>query len=93
MDYEKIAAAAVPAMTPGDVHRFLVICARVSDLYCSGQDPRQSLEKNSIPAVAAARYKVDAAKIATTVRAELSKAKNKVKNESQSAKKLTTLTA
>jgi len=68
VDYEKIAAAAVLAMTPGDVHRFLVICALVSDLYCSDQDPRQSLEKNSIPAVAATRYRVDAARMATTVR-------------------------
>ena len=75
MDYEKIAAAAVPAMTPGDVHRFLVVCALVSGLYCSDQDPRQSLEKNSNLARTAVRYKIDLAKVGATVRSELTKKK------------------
>ncbi|HLB88314.1 MAG TPA: hypothetical protein VJK29_11740 [Terriglobales bacterium] len=47
MDYEKIAAAAVQVMTTADLHRFLVVCALVSDLYCPGYNPRQTLAKNS----------------------------------------------
>ncbi len=73
VDYEKIAAAAVQAMKTADLNRFLVICALVSDLYCSGYNPRQSLEKSSNLARAAMRHKVDSSKIATSVRAELSK--------------------
>src|SRR5436305_5875136 len=46
VDYEKIAAAAVQAMKTADVNRFLVVCALVSDLYCPGYNPRQSLGKN-----------------------------------------------
>jgi len=73
VDYEKIATAAVSAMKAADLHRFLVVCALVSDLYCPGYNPRQPLEKNSNLARVAARYKVDSAKIATAVRAELSR--------------------
>jgi hypothetical protein len=73
VDYEKIAAAAVQAMTTADLNCFLVVCALVSDLYCPGYNPRQSLEKNSNLARAAARYKVDAVKLAAAVRTELSK--------------------
>jgi len=49
VDYEKIAAAAVQAMSAADLHRFLVVCALVSDLYCPGYDPRQTLAKDSQP--------------------------------------------
>jgi ParB family chromosome partitioning protein len=73
VDYEKIAAAAVQGMKTADLNRFLVVCALVSDLYCPGYNPRQSLEKNSNLARAAARYKVHSAKIAAAVRAELAK--------------------
>lgn len=73
VDYEKIAAAAVQAMKAADLNRFLVVCALVSDLYCPGYNPRQSLEKNSHLARAAARYKLGTEKIAALVRAELSK--------------------
>ena len=73
VDYEKIAAAAVQAMKTADVNRFLVVCALVSDLYCPGYNPRQSLEKNSNLARMTARYKVDATKIVSTVRLELSR--------------------
>ena len=75
VDYEKIAAAAVQAMTAADLHRFLVVCALVSDLYCPGYNQRQSLEKNSNLARTSARYKVDVAKVGVTVRAELTKNK------------------
>jgi hypothetical protein len=73
-----------------DLYRFLVVCALVSDLYCPGYNPKQSLAKDSDLARTAARYKIDSAKIATAVRAELSKAKARVKDESQAAKKPTT---
>ena len=65
VDYEKMAASAVQAMKAADLNRFLVVCSLVSDLYCTGYNPRQSLEKNSNLARAAARYKFDSAKIAT----------------------------
>src|SRR5437867_5895858 len=71
VDYEKIAAAAVQAMTGADLHRFFVVCALASDLYCPGYNTRQSLAKDSNLARTAARYKVDSTKIATTVRADL----------------------
>src|SRR6267378_4760110 len=90
VDYEKIAATAVETMTAADLHRFLVVCALVSDLYCPGYNPRQSLEKNSNLAQAASRYKVDTAKVATSVRAELSKAENKANDIRQPTKKSNT---
>jgi ParB family transcriptional regulator, chromosome partitioning protein len=77
VDYEKIAAAAVQAMTGADLYRFLIVCALVSDLYCPGYDSRQSLAKDSNLARAAVRYKIDLAKIAATVRAELTKKKER----------------
>jgi hypothetical protein len=73
MDYEKTAVAAVQTMKAADLTRFLVVCALVSDLYCPGYNPRQSLEKNSNLARTASRYKLDSAKIAHAVRAELSR--------------------
>jgi hypothetical protein len=77
-------------MKIAELNRFLVVCALVSDLYCPGYNPRQSLEKDSNLARAAARYKVDSAKIGAAVRAELSKTKNKATKQSQPANKLTT---
>jgi hypothetical protein len=76
VDYEKIATAAVQAMTAADLHRFLVVCALASDLYCPGYNPKQSLAKDSNLARTAGRYKVDLAKVATNVRTELAKKKN-----------------
>jgi hypothetical protein len=73
VDYEKIAAAAVQGMKPAEVNRFLVVYALVSDLYCPGYNPRQSLERNSNLARTASRYKLDSAKIAHAVRTELSR--------------------
>src|SRR5690348_13611594 len=90
VDYEKIAAAAVQGMKAADVNRFLVVCALVSDLYCPGYNPRQSLAKESNLAHTAARYKVDTAKIATAVLGELSKLKSKTTDKTQPAKKLRT---
>jgi len=93
VEHEKIAAAAVQAMTVADLYRFLVVCALVSDLYCPGYNPRQSLAKDANLARAAARYKIDMPKTAMAIRIELSKPKTKVNEESQPAKKLTTATA
>jgi ParB family chromosome partitioning protein len=76
VDYEKIATAAVQAMTAADLHRFLIVCAIVSDLYCPGYDPTQSLAKDSNLARTAMRYNVDSAKISKAVRADFSKKTN-----------------
>jgi hypothetical protein len=87
VDYEKIAAAAVQAMTAGDLHRFLVVCALVSDLYCPGYNPRQSLAKDSNLARTAVRHKIDCSKIAIVIRAEVSERKNKMKDDTNPSKK------
>src|SRR5207245_452587 len=73
VNYEKIAASAVQTMQPADIHRFLVVCALVSDRYCPGYNPRQSLAKDSNLARTALRYQVDTVRITGTVRAELSR--------------------
>ena len=85
VDYEKIATEAVEGMAAADLYRFLAVCALVCDLYCPGYDPDQPLAKDSNLARAASRYKVDSARIATAVRAELTKTKNKPKRKSQTA--------
>lgn len=92
VDYEKIAAAAVEAMTAADLNRFLVVCALVSDLYCPGYNPRQPLAKDSNLARAATRYKVDTTKMSATVRAELAKAATKPQNRANSNGKATNRT-
>jgi len=93
VDYEKIAAAAVQAMAAADLHRFLVVCALVSDLYCPGYDPSQLLAKDSNLARTAVRYKVDSAKIVRAVREELSQSRDKVKDQTKPIKKLGPTTA
>src|SRR5467141_4216578 len=75
VDYEKIAAAAIQAMKAADLSRFFVVCALVSDLYCPGYNPKQSLTKDCNIARTAVRYKIDLAKVGATVRAELTKKK------------------
>jgi ParB family chromosome partitioning protein len=87
VDYEKIAAAAVQGMKTADLNRFLVVCALVSDLYCPGYNPRQSLERNSNLARTAARYKLDTTRIAARVRAELSTKTNHPRSKTATAKK------
>ena len=87
VDYEKIATAAVQGMKAGDLNRFLVASALVSDLYCPGYNPRQSIEKDSKLARTAVRYKVDTAKLAAAVRTELSKSKKKTEDRTQPANK------
>jgi ParB family chromosome partitioning protein len=93
VDYEKIAAAAVQAMKAADLNRFLVVCALVSDLYCPGYNPKQTLGRDSNLARSAVRYKIDTAKITTTVRSELSRTKTEPKGGIRAAKEpLTTVT-
>ena len=93
VDYEKIAAAAIQAMTAANLHPFLIVCALISDLYCPGYNPSQSLAKDSNLARTAVRYKIDTAKITTTVRSELSWTKSKPKRGIRAAKEpLTTAT-
>ena len=73
IDYEKIAAVAVQTMKAADVNRFLVVCALVSDLYCPGYNPKQTLGRDSNLARTAARYKVDTTQMVAGLRTELSK--------------------
>ncbi len=73
-------------MTTADLHRFLVVCALASDLYCPGYNPRQPLAKDSDLARTAKRYKIDSAKIAATVRAELRKTTHKAEPTPQKGK-------
>jgi hypothetical protein len=61
-----------------DLNRSFVVCALVSDLYCPGYDPKQSLANDSNLARTAIRYKIDVGRVAAAVRAELTKNK---KNE------------
>jgi len=77
VDYEGIAHKTVRAMSSGDLQQFLVVCSLASDLYCPGYNPRQPLSKDTNLALAATRYKVDIAKLASEVKAELSKKKDK----------------
>jgi ParB family chromosome partitioning protein len=84
VDYEKIAAAAVQAMKAADVNRFLVVCALVSDLYCPGYNPKQSLAKDSNLARTAIRYKIDMGRVAAAVRADLTKNKKTKGGETNS---------
>jgi ParB family transcriptional regulator, chromosome partitioning protein len=86
VDYEAIGGKAVREMNAQDLQRFFVVCALVSDLYCPGFNLRQSLAKDSNLARTAARYKIDAAKIAAEVRAELAKRADKKRSGEPKAK-------
>jgi hypothetical protein len=67
-------------MSNTHLQQFLVVCSLASDLYCPGYNPRQPLSKDSNLARTAVRYKVDTAKVASEVRAELAKKKEKPKD-------------
>jgi ParB family chromosome partitioning protein len=86
VDYEKIAASAVQAMTTADLYRFLVVCALVPDLYCPGYNQRQSLAKDSNLALTATRYKVNAPQVVAKVQAELCKPSVKAKTLGKQSK-------
>ena len=81
VDHERIAAAAGQGMNTADVHRLLVVCALVSDLYCPGYNPKQPLAKDSNLALTAARYRIETTKVIGQVRTELSKRTNKTKDD------------
>jgi ParB family transcriptional regulator, chromosome partitioning protein len=71
VDYKAIARKALLGMTPPEVQHFLVVCSLVSDLYCPGYNPRETLARDSNLAHAARRYKIDTARLTVEVRAEL----------------------
>ena len=73
VDYKGIAQKAVREMSTQELQHFLVVCALASDLYCPGYNPRQALARDSNLGQAAARCKIDTAKLSTMVREELSK--------------------
>jgi ParB family chromosome partitioning protein len=87
VDYEKIAAAGVEAMNLADLHRFLVVCALVSDLCCPGYNPKKSLAKDSNLASTAARHKVEVTKISLAVRVEVAKPTYKPRYRTPSGEK------
>jgi ParB family chromosome partitioning protein len=80
VDYESVARRAIREMSNTHLQQFLVVCSLASDLYCPGYNPRQPLSKDSNLARTAVRYKVDTAKVASEVRAELAKKKEKPKD-------------
>ncbi|MGC1417187.1 MAG: ParB/RepB/Spo0J family partition protein [Candidatus Acidiferrum sp.] len=89
VDYGKIGAMAIEAMSAANLGRFLIVCALVSDLACRGYSPGQPLAKDSNLACTAARYKIDIARVAAMVRAGLlakegAKTKEKKSNPSRS---------
>jgi hypothetical protein len=59
-------------MTAADINRFLVVCSLMPDLYCPGYSSAETLSKEANLMRTAARYRVDALKIASRVNAELS---------------------
>jgi len=71
VDYKAIARKAVPGMSVPEVQHFLVICSLVSDLYCPGDNPRETLARDSNLAQAARRYKIDTAKLTSEAREDL----------------------
>lgn len=75
-DYASIATRGLQAMGLADLHRFLVVCALVPDLYTPSYATAQTLRKESNLARTAARYKIDITKVAATVKAELTKKKD-----------------
>ena len=85
VDHEKMAQTQIRGMASADLNRFMVLCALVPDLYCPGYSPAETLSKKADLMRAAARYKVDAAKIAAAVTAELSAKRKTGKGQRSSA--------
>ncbi len=73
------ATAVVQAMKAADLNRFLVVSALVSDLYCPGYNPKQSLAKDSNLARTALRHKVNVVKITGKVKREYAATKRATK--------------
>jgi ParB family chromosome partitioning protein len=75
VNYANIAALRVQGMNLADLHRFLIVCSLVGDLYTPTYSGTQTLSKDSNLARTATRYKIDVTKVAATVRGELTKKK------------------
>jgi ParB family chromosome partitioning protein len=88
VDHEKLARAQVSRMTTADLNRFVVLCSLVPDLYCPGYSPAETLYKEANLLQAAARYKVDAAKIKAAVTSELSAKRKAGKGRRRGSAKL-----
>src|SRR5260370_41526393 len=76
VNYTNISALGVRGMNLADLHRFLIVCSLVGDLYTPTYSGTQTLSKDSNLARAAAHYKIDVVKVAAAVRAELTKKKD-----------------
>ncbi|MGB8472575.1 MAG: ParB/RepB/Spo0J family partition protein [Candidatus Acidiferrum sp.] len=92
VDYGKIGASAIEAMNTANLQRFLVVCTLASDLTCPGYGPSQPLAKESNLARTAARYKIDIAKTAAMIRAELM-VKEGAKTKAKKSKSLGSVTS
>jgi len=75
VNYANIAALGVQGMNLADLHRFLIVCSLVGDLYTPTYSGTQTLSKDSNLARTATRYKIDVTKVAATVGGELTKKK------------------
>jgi hypothetical protein len=80
VDYKAIAEKAIPTMSIPEIHHFLLVCALVSDLYCPGYNPRETLAKDSKLARTAMRYKINIPQVTAQVRSELSRKDKPGKN-------------
>ena len=80
VDYKAIAEKAIPTMSTPEIHDFLLVCALVSDLYCPGYNPRETLGKDSKLARTALRYKINIPQVTAQVRSELSRKEKPGKN-------------
>jgi hypothetical protein len=87
VDYVSIAKKATASMNNAELHRLLIVCSLVSDLYCPGYNPRQALAKDSNLARTAARYKIDTSKLASEVRDRLVKQSAKKKGSKSNSEK------
>lgn len=87
VDHEKLALERVRSMTAADLSRFMVTCALVSDLYYSGLGSDEVLSEESKLAQAASRYKVSAARIAASVKADLAARKRMPRGNKRGPKK------
>jgi hypothetical protein len=76
VNYASIAELGARVMNLADLHRFLIVCSLVGDLYTPTNSGTQALSKDSNLARTAAHYRIDVAKVAAAVRAELTKKKD-----------------
>lgn len=82
VNHEKLAEARIHAMTTAELHRFLITCSQVPDLYCPGYSSADALSKEANLMRTAVRYKVDASKIIIRVTAELSSKRRTARHRS-----------